>query len=363
MEGCTRHAGDQVQAASVTPHNVTLTRAQLGHIHLFTVASGSFGRVVDVSGVVDFDNDQATSVLAPFSGPVSRLLISPGQQVRTGQPLATVESPDYSAAVSAYSKAAATARTDRAIAEADKDLAQHNGIAPREAQQAQTDAVNAEADRDAALQALLTLKPDAQTLAAARAGKVSARVQGVIRAPISGTVVERLITPGQILQAGSTATFTVANLSRLWVLAQVAPSDLPFVRVGDPVQVDTGVGATTLTGTVDNIPAQVSPDTRTVPVRVTIANPGTLLRKQMYVRVLIRSRQRSSGLLVPVSAILRDDENLPFVYVQQADGSFARRHVSLGDRSGDLYAVADGLRPGERIVVDGAIFVQFVQTQ
>jgi cobalt-zinc-cadmium efflux system membrane fusion protein len=83
----------------------------------------------------------------------------------------------------------------------------------------------------------------------------------------------------------------------------------------------------------------------------------------MYVRVRIQSQQSSSGTLVPVSGVLRDDENLPFVYVAQADGSFARRRISLGNRVGDRYDVPTGLHAGDRIVVDGAIFVQFMQNQ
>ena len=83
----------------------------------------------------------------------------------------------------------------------------------------------------------------------------------------------------------------------------------------------------------------------------------------MYVRVLIQARQENSGLLVPVSAILRDDENLPFVYVAQRDGSFARRHVTLGYRTGEQYDIPAGLKPGDRIVADGGLFVQFMQIQ
>jgi cobalt-zinc-cadmium efflux system membrane fusion protein len=114
---------------------------------------------------------------------------------------------------------------------------------------------------------------------------------------------------------------------------------------------------------VDNISAEVDPNTRSVAVRVVVKNPGDLLKKQMYVQVQLQARQESTGLLVPVSAILRDDENLPFVYVVQRDGSFARRHVTLGYRTGDRYDIPTGLRAGDRIVVDGAIFVQFMQNQ
>jgi cobalt-zinc-cadmium efflux system membrane fusion protein len=94
-----------------------------------------------------------------------------------------------------------------------------------------------------------------------------------------------------------------------------------------------------------------------------VENPGDFLKKQMYVRVLIRAREESSGLPAPVSSILRDDLNLPFVYLVEADGSFARQHVTLGYRTGDQYDIPEGLKAGDRIVVDGGIFVQFIQNQ
>src|SRR5208282_6097643 len=109
--------------------------------------------------------------------------------------------------------------------------------------------------------------------------------------------------------------------------------------------------------------ALVDPNTRSVMVRVVVENPGDLLKKQMYVRVRIQARTESTGLLVPVSAILRDDENLPFVYVVQPDGSFARRHVALGYRTGDQFDIPEGLQAGDPIVVEGGLFVQFMQNQ
>jgi membrane fusion protein, heavy metal efflux system len=362
VAGCSSKAEPQ-QAAADTPQNVTMTPAQRQHIHLLTLAPASFHRAIETTGVVDFDNDQATSVLAPFSGPVARLLVAPGDKVHQGQPLALVDSPDFSAAISAYRKALISARNARRLADADKDLVQHEGVSRREAEQAQTDAASAEADRDAALQALVALDVDAGTIKAIQAGRAVARAQGIIRAPIAGTVVEKLITPGQLLQAGTTPCFTVADLSKVWVMAQVSAAELAAIRVGDPAQVDSGMPGVALPGTVDNIAAVVNPDTRAVAARIVVPNPGDVLRKQMYVRVRIQSRQAGQGLLMPVSAMLRDDENLPFAYVVQHDGSFARRHVTLGPRNGDQYEVSDGLKPGDQIVVDGGLFVQFMQNQ
>ncbi|HUO22425.1 MAG TPA: efflux RND transporter periplasmic adaptor subunit [Caulobacteraceae bacterium] len=362
LQACAPKSDTSAPAAD-TPRNVTLTSDQLQHIRLYTVAQSTFHTAIEADGVVDFDNDQATSVLAPFSGSVSRLLVQPGQTVPAGDPLATVASPDYSAAVSAYAKALSTARTLRKLADMDKDLVQHNGVAQREAQQAQTDADNAEADRDAARQALVALNVAPAVIADVEQGRPPAKAEAVIRSPIAGTVVEKLITPGQLLQAGTTAAFTVANLSKVWVMAQVSASDQPSVAVGDTAEVETGAGSGRLTGVVDNISALVNPDTRTVVARVVVDNPRDALKKGMYVRTHIQSRQVSDGLLVPVSAILRDDENLPFVYAMQSDGSFAREHVTLGARVGDQYDIPQGVRAGDRIVVDGGIFVQFMQTQ
>jgi cobalt-zinc-cadmium efflux system membrane fusion protein len=363
ITACSPKTDVNPQTPTVTASNVKLTPEQRRNLHLYQVAQSTFRKTVETNGVVDFDNDQATSVLAPFSGPVSRLLVSLGEHVKLGAPLAIVDSPDFAAAIGAYRKAIATAQTLRRLADLDKDLTAHNGVSKREADQAETDAVNAEADREAALQSLVSLQVPADTIKAIQEGRSVSRVDGVIRAPVAGTVVEKLITPGELLQAGTTPCFTVADLSRVWVLAQVFGADLEGVRVGDSADIVTGVGEKTFSGTVDNIAALVDPDTRSVAVRVVAKNPADFLKKQMYVRVQIHAQEQSSGTLIPVSAVLRDDVNLPFVYAVQSDGSFARQHVTLAYRTGDQYDIAEGLKTGDEIVVDGGLFVQFMQTQ
>jgi membrane fusion protein, heavy metal efflux system len=363
IAACSPKTDVNPQTPSVTASNVKLTPEQRGNLHLYKVGQSTFHKTVETSGVVDFDNDQATSVLAPFSGPVSRLLVSLGEHVKLGAPLAVVDSPDFAAAISAYRKAIATAQTLRRLADLDKDLIEHNGVSKREAAQAETDAANAESDREAALQQLVSLHVPADSIKAIQEGRPVSHIDGVIRAPVAGTVVEKLITPGQLLQAGSTPCFTVADLSRVWVLAQVFGNDLEAVRVGDSADVITGIGENTFSGTVDNIAALVDPDTRSVAVRVVAKNPADFLKKQMYVRVLIHAQKQSTGTLIPVSAVLRDDVNLPFVYAVQPDGSFARQHVTLAYRTGDQYDIAEGLKTGDEIVVDGGLFVQFMQSQ
>jgi cobalt-zinc-cadmium efflux system membrane fusion protein len=359
IAGCSSSpAAETNTAASI--ENVRLTKAQLGHIQLYTVVPVAYRQKVQAPGTVDFDNDQATSVVSPFTGPVTRTFVALGEHVAKGQPLALVQSADYASAIGAYRKAVVTAANARKLAIADRDLAAHNGISEREAEQARTDAASADADRDAALQALIAMGVDRGTVGKVLAGRA---ISGVIRAPVSGIVVEKQVTPGQLLQAGTTPTFTVANLSQVWILAQVAPGDLGAIGRGDPAQIDPGDGTGPFHGTVENISASVDPDTRAVVTRIVAPNPGDLLKKQMYVDVSIESGRVSTGLLVPVSAVLRDDENLPFVYVRLPDGSFARRHVTLGYRDSQNYDVTSGLNSGDRVVANGAIFLQFMQSQ
>ncbi|HEY9512422.1 MAG TPA: efflux RND transporter periplasmic adaptor subunit, partial [Rhodanobacter sp.] len=229
LGGCSTNADDVAQAPATTPHAVTMTAAQRAHLRLYTVVPSDYRRTIDTTGVVDFDNDRATSVLAPFSGPVARLLVAPGDKVKKGQALAIVDSPDFAQAMGAYRKALVTAHNARRVADMDKDLVAHDGVAQREEQQAQTDAASAEADRDAALQTLVGLNVDPQTIKDIQSGRPVSRIDGIIRSPVTGTVVQKLITPGQLLQAGSTPCFIVADLSRVWVMAQLSTTDLASV--------------------------------------------------------------------------------------------------------------------------------------
>lgn len=361
LAGCS-HPPSAGRPPATSAHNVTLSAAQRGHIALDTVAPSEFHRSILADGAVSLDADRATPMLAPFSGPVERLLVSTGEHVARGAPLAIVDSPDFAAAASAYRKAFAAAATARRLADLEARLLRQQGISRRKADQAQADAIGAEADRDAARQALLALGADSATLRAIRDGRSSLQA-AVIRAPIAGTIVERKIHPGELLQAGSTPCFTVADLSRVWVDAQIFGADVAAVQVGDPARIHAGSGIAALQGTVTNVAVQVDPATRAVLARITVANSHDTLKRHQYVRVRIRSRHGIRGLLIPVSAVLRDSENLPFVYVLAADGSFARQAVRLDGRDAGRYRIESGLHAGERVVTDGALFLQFIQNQ
>jgi len=362
VAGCSSGHNAQ-QDASTTPHNVTLTKAQQSSIHVVTVEPAQYHATITTTGLVDFDHDRATDIVAPFSGAVTKVLVTQGQHVARGQALAEVDSPDFAAAAGAYRKAVLAAKAVDAVAANDRALYAHQAISQRENAQAQADAAGADADRDAALQTLVALHMDAKTIADIRDGKPVAGGRGVIRAPIEGTLVAKSIAPGQALAAGTTPCFTIADTSKMWVMANVFGDDVARVKTGDSASIDLGAGDKPMKGTVTNVGAVVDPDTRSVQARVQVDNPDGVLKKQMYVTVHIRSHDARRGLLIPVSAVLRDDENLPFAYVVESDGSYARRSVALGRRVGDRYVIPEGLRAGDRVVADGSIFLQFIQSQ
>jgi membrane fusion protein, heavy metal efflux system len=348
-------------ASGVT--STTLTPDQLEHLKIAPVSTVAFRPEVQTTGTVAFDGDLSTQVLAPISGPVMRILVQPGTWVKRGDALAMVSSPDFASAVSDFRKAQATAVQTRRVATLDSALFKNDAIARRDLEQAQTDAVSAEADRDAALQALQALGVDSGTLSKLRNNQPVAATQGVIRAPIEGTVVEKLINPGQLLEAGTTPTFTIADLSTVWVMASVFESDLASVSRGDKVDVVTGAAPHPLSGTVDYIAALVDPSTKATQVRVVVPNTGHLLKRDMYVTATIHSSKEKHGILLPVSAVLRDENNLPFVFVQQPGGGFERRQVTLGSRVNDKYEISAGLKEGERVIQVGGLFLQFAQSQ
>ena len=344
---------------------VTVPSEQLERLHVEPVTQTSFRPTIQVTGTAQFNADVSTQVIPPISGPVMRILTDVGAEVHRGQALALVSSPDFATTIADFRKAQAAYVQAKRVADQDEQLWKNDAIAKRDLEQAQTDAAAAAADRDAALQQLRALGVDEASIAALRDGKDIPELEGAIRAPIDGTVVERLINPGQLLQAGSTPAFTVANLASMWVQANVFETDLASVQIGDRAEVTTTASPNPFVGKVTYIAALVDPATKATAVRVLVPNTRRLLKKDMYVQVEIHGSRERNGLLIPVTSVLRDDDNLPFVYVQAATGAntFGRRQITISSRVGDRYEVTAGLKAGERIISEGALFVQFAQTQ
>jgi membrane fusion protein, heavy metal efflux system len=361
LTGCSgqAEARDDAPKRASEGGTVELDAAQRARIKVETVESRSFNPSIATTGTVAFDGDRSTQVIAPISGPISRILVAPGTHVERGQPLALVVSADFAAAVAGERKAEEAWHNAERIAKLDEQLFNNDALARTELDQAKADLASAAADREAALSQLRSLGLDDAAIADIQSGKPVATQEGTIRAPIAGTVVEKLIAPGQLLQAGGTPCFTIADLSTMWVMANVFEGDVSTVQRGEEASITTEVSADTLHGRVDYIAALVDPATKATAVRVVVPNRNQVLRRDMLVRVSIRGHKPRTGLLIPVTAVMRDDENLPFVFVTTTkEGGFARRRVDLGSRMNDRYEVTSGLQAGEQVVTDGALYLQ-----
>ncbi len=321
LAGCGHQAPPaQSAGAPVDTNAVTVTEAQRGQLATEPVAEHRFLPEVATTGTVTWDGDRSTQVISSLSGPVQRLLVNLGDSVGAGQPLASVVSPDFASAVAGYRKADAAWRNARRIASLDEKLFANDALARTDLDQAQSDLSQAVADRDAAGQALASLGLDSATVAAMTDSGVPVRTVAAIRAPIAGTVVERLITPGQLLQAGGTPAFTIADLSTMWVMANVFEGDVTGIRKGAPAMITIAAAGDSFPGRVDYVGAEVDPESKATAVRIVVPNPTHALRANMLVNVDIRETAPRLGVTVPVSAVLRDDQNLPFVFVDRGSG-------------------------------------------
>ena len=235
------------------------------------------------------------------------------------------------------------------------DLYAHHAVAERDLQQAESDRNQAQTDLEAAVAGLHILGiRDPESLAG---HALSPEVP--LLAPIDGEVVERLVSPGQLLQAGATQCFTISDMSSVWVLVNVYEKDLADVRVGDSVAVQSDAYPEVFRGKISYVGPALDPNTRTAQARIVTPNPGQRLKKDMYVTAIVSAGSIPNALALPDAAVLRDTENLPFVYVETGANQFARRQVSLGFSRAGQTQITDGLKAGEHVVGDGGIFLQF----
>ena len=356
--GMTSYSGNSAEPSDKA-QLFTIPADQMAHVQIVTVEPTSIVRTLRLTGAVSFNGFDTTPVITQVSGPVSRIVVTPGQQVHRGEPLLYVASPDYSQLLANYLKARdAYALAEKGYLRA-KDLYDHSAIAQRDLEVAESARAQAAADLDAANQSL-------RILGISKPEEVGTRQTGSelpVLAPIAGQAVERLVAPGQVIQAGATQVFTISNMSSVWVLANLYQKDLPNVRLGDPVTITTdSYPNTAFHGKISYIAAALDPDTRTLQARIEVNNPHGELKKDMYVVCTVQSGTIRDALTVPDSAVLRDAQNQPFVYVVTQNNEFSRRAVALGQRSDNTTQLTGGISPGDRVVGDGSLFLQFANS-
>jgi membrane fusion protein, heavy metal efflux system len=344
------------ESKSDTAELFTVPKDQMARLQIVAAEKSSLPRMLRLAGTVAYNAFETTPVFSAIGGPVQEILVAPGQVVHAGQPLLTVTSPDYSSSRSSYLKARdAYALADRLYARA-KDLYAHGAISEADLEQAESVRTQAHADLESTKDFLIALgmkDPEAVLQTA----KSTAQIP--VPAPVGGEVVERLVGPGQLLQAGATQIFTISNTNTVWVLVNVYQSDLPYVRSGDSVEINTDSYPEMFHGKISYIAPALDPTTRTLQARIVTDNPGKKLKKDMYVTAEVSAGSIPNAIIVPDTAVLRDTENQPFVYVQTNANQFARRLVSVGQSSKGRIQITNGLKEGEKVVGEGSLFLQF----
>jgi cobalt-zinc-cadmium efflux system membrane fusion protein len=345
------------EAKSDTAQLFTVPKEQLAHVEVVPAQKAPLPRTLRLSGAVAYDAFQTSPVFAAIGGPVHEILVAPGQVVHAGQALLTVTSPDYSAARSAYIKARdAYSLADKLYVRA-QDLFAHGAIAEADLQQAESTRTQAYADVESSADALRALGLKDPDAVLKNASQTTAEIP--VPAPVAGEIVERLVGPGQLLQAGATQCFTISNTNTVWVLVNVYQSDLPYVRIGDPVEINTEAYPQLFHGRISYIAPAMDPTTRTLQARIVGDNPGKRLKKDMYVTVLVNAGSIPDAITVADAAVLRDTENQPFVYVRTSENQFARRLVTLGQSNQGRIQITSGLKEGEYVAGNGSLFLQF----
>ncbi|MGD0366011.1 MAG: efflux RND transporter periplasmic adaptor subunit [Acidobacteriaceae bacterium] len=345
-------------AASATPRLFTIPEDQMGHVQVVTVQPATLTRTLRLTGAVAYNAFKTTPVITQVGGPVTRILVVPGEHVRAGQPMLEVSSPDYSQLLDAYLKAADSSRLAEQNYTRAQDLYQHHAIAQRDLEQAESDRNQARADLNAAEEGMKIL--GIKNPASLATSPASAQIP--VLAPIGGEVVERLVSPGQVVQAGQTQAFTISDLSTVWVLANVYQADLAFVRSGQDVSVETDAYPQAFHGRISYVAPALDPSTRTLQARIVVDNPGEKLKRDMYCTVTVTAGSLQNAISVPDASVLRDDNNQPYVYVAVGANQFGRRDIDIGQSEHGLTQVLKGLSPGDRVVGDGSLFLQFANS-
>lgn len=333
----------------------SLPADQMSHIQIYTVAAAPLERTLRLTGAVAYNGYVTTPVITQVGGPVSRIVVTPGEHVTAGQPLLYVASPDYSVLRSAYIKSRDASQLADKFYKRAQDLFAHQAISQADVEQAESNRTQAQADLQSSEQAIRVLgiaNPESILTAPSSA-------ELPLLAPLAGEVVERLCSPGQLLQAGGTQCFTLSDMNSVWVLVNIYQNDIANVHVGEDVTIDNETYPGVVRGKIQYLAPALDPTTRTLQARIEASNPGERLKKDMYVTAEVRAGVIPNALSVPDAAVLRDTENMPYVYLQTGNNQFARRMVTIGESQSGKTQILTGLRAGDKIVGDGSLFLQF----
>ncbi len=337
---------------------VELSPSELKKVKVEPVTQRAFTVQREAVGTIDFNQEMSVQVFPPVQGKAISLFARASDDVQQGTTLYTIDSPDLVQAGSTLISAAGVlVNTTRALERA-KKLYEVQGISQKDLDQVVSDQQAAEAALKAARDAVRIF------------GKTGVEMDGmiadrkvdpvlVVRSPITGRVTARNAAPGLLVQPGTApAPYTLVDISTMWMLANVAETDFPLLRLGEAVDVRLmAYPGRLFHGTIVNIGASVDPATHRVPVRSEIADPQHELRPGMFATFVIRTGQDVTSPAVPANGVVREGDGTMTVWVTTDRKQLVKRTVKVGLRQDGFDQILEGLRPGELVATESALFL------
>jgi cobalt-zinc-cadmium efflux system membrane fusion protein len=349
----------------------TPTPAEWASLTIQPVTERAFRAEHVTEGKIAVDEDRATPVFSPYAGRVTKLLARPGDSVVQGQPLFVIEAADtvqaqndFIAATTASNKARSALDLAQLQETRAKDLFEGKAGPLKDYQQAQATLIQAQNDLRSSQTALEAARNKLRILGLTDEAISTFQEKGRINpettifSPITGTVVQRKIGPGQYVNSGaSDPVFVIGNLSTVWLTAFVRETDASNVAVGQEIAFNLlALPGRSLTARINYVAAAIDPATRRLLVRATVDNKDGRLKPEMFANVTIYSASDHPAIAVPKQALIYEGDQVR-VWVAREDKSIELRQIKPGLTNGDLVAVEGNLNPGEQIVTKGSLFI------
>jgi membrane fusion protein, heavy metal efflux system len=349
--------GPEASAAGAEP-SVQLTDAQLNSIKIVAAAEHEFPQERTAVGSIDFNENLAVQVFSPYQGKIIRAYAEVGDQIKKGQTLFTIESPDLIQADSNLIAAAGLLDLTTHALERAKQLYGVQGMAEKDLQQAISDQQTAEGALKAARDAVRVFgKSEAEIDAIVVNRKIDPVL--VVPSPIAGQITARVAQPGLLVQPGNApAPYVVADVVTVWMLANVSESNVKYVSAGQRVSVSTmAYPNQQYEGRITVVGATVDPNLHTLLIRSEIQNPRRELKPGMLANFVIRIGDPVTAPAVPPESVVREGDGTMTLWVATDRHHFTQRKVKLGQQRGDYDQILEGLQPGELVVTDGAVLL------
>jgi membrane fusion protein, heavy metal efflux system len=345
-------------AAGALAPAVELNPTQLKTIKLGEVGLHTFTPQRVAVGSIDFNENLAVQIFPPYQGKIIEAYAQIGDAVAKGQPMYTIDSPDLIQAESTLIAAAGVYDLTTKVLTRARQLFETQGIAEKDMQQAVSDQQTAEGALKAARDGVRVFgKTDAEIDSIVDKRKIDPAL--VVRSPIGGRVTARFAQPGLLVQPGNApAPYSVADISTMWMLANVAETDAPLFHLGQQVKVKMmAFTDRDFAGKISMLGATVDPGTHTMLVRSDVRDPKHELRPGMFATFVIDTGAPAAAIAVPGDSVVREGDGTMTVWVTTDQRHFTRRTVQLGILQDGFDQIVDGLQPGEQVVVEGAIFL------